>query len=426
VLVGGVMKYYVNDLALAPSGKQKIEWAEYQMPVLRQIRETFSKTKPFQNIKIDVSCHITAETANLALTLVAGGAKVLLHSGNPVSTKDDVAASLVKDFGIMTFGARHIDSDINRQNVAFAIAQKPDIAIDDGAEFVSIIYKKHPKLAEKMMGGTEETTTGMHRFKSLEHANLLKFPIMAVNDAQTKHMFDNRYGTGQSTIDGILRATNGLLCGKTFVVIGYGWCGRGLAVRAKGMGANVIVCEIDPVKALEALMDGYLVMPIKEACKKADIVITVTGNINVVDAEDFAVLKDGAIIGNSGHFNVELNLVALNKLAKKKTVVRPSLEEFLLKDGRKIYLVGEGRLANLAAAEGHPAAVMDMSFANQALAAEFLVKNYGKLENKIYNIPPEIDEFIATLKLKTLGIKIDKLTAAQYRYLHQWEKGGYN
>jgi len=418
--------HYVRDLSLAPEGKKRIDWAAKQMPVLQKIKERFEKEKPFHKLKIDISCHITAETANLIQTLQAGGATVLAHSGNPVSTQDDVAASLVVDYNVLTFGARNIDREINKKNVAFAIDNQPDIAIDDGAEFISVIYKKHPELASKMIGGTEETTTGLHRFRSLESAKLLRFPIIGVNDAQTKHFFDNRYGTGQSTIDGILRATNMLLAGKTFVVVGYGWCGKGVAMRAKGMGCDVIVTEVNPVSALEAVMDGYRVMPIKEACKVADILITVTGGIHVVDEADLKVLKDGAILGNSGHFNIELNLMALEKMTKKITRIRHSLDEYLLKDGRKIYLVGEGRLANLAAAEGHPASVMDMSFANQALASEYLVKNKGKLENKVYDMPRVLDEWIAKLKLETMGIKIDAMTKEQDTYFNQWEKGGYD
>lgn len=421
-----MMKHYVRDLSQAPQGKSKIEWADQQMPVLKLIRDRFEKEKPFKKIKIDISCHITAETANLIHTLTKGGAEVLAHSGNPVSTQDDVAASLVKDFGVMTFGARNIDIETNRKNVAFAISRKPDIAIDDGAEFISVIYKRHPSLAKKMLGGTEETTTGLHRLRSLESANLLRFPIIGVNDAQTKHFFDNRYGTGQSTIDGILRATNILLAGKTFVVVGYGWCGKGVSTRARGMGARVIVCEVDSTKALEATMDGYQVMPVKEAAKVADVLVTATGNKHVVDKKSLKYLKDGAIIGNSGHFNVEINLVELDKMTKRKSRIRPSLDKYELKDGRTIFLVGEGRLVNLAAAEGHPASVMDMSFANQALASEYLVKNRGKLENKVYDVPREIDEWIAKLKLKTMGITIDSLTHEQDKYLHQWEKGGYD
>lgn len=420
------MKYYIKNLSLASQGLLKIQWADSQMPVLKLIRERFGKEKPFNNLRIDISCHLTSETANLIRTLKSGGAEILAHSGNPVSTQDDVTASLVKDFGVMTFGARNIDIKVNKKNVAFALSLKPDIAIDDGAEFISVIYKKYPLLAKKMLGGTEETTTGLHRLRSLEKADLLKFPIIAVNDAQTKRFFDNRYGTGQSTIDGILRATNMLLAGKNFVVIGYGWCGKGVSLRAKGMGANVIVCEVDPVKALEAAMDGYQVLPIRRACKMADFLITVTGDKNVVDMKDIKALKNGAIIGNSGHFNVEINLVALDKMTKNKTRIRQSLDEYQLKDGRKIYLVGEGRLANLAAAEGHPASVMDMSFANQALAVEYLVKNKGRLENKVYDVPKEIDEWIARLKLKSMGIQIDSLTKEQDNYLHQWEKGGYD
>ncbi|OGG11536.1 adenosylhomocysteinase [Candidatus Gottesmanbacteria bacterium RBG_13_45_10] len=417
--------HYVHDLALAAEGKKLITWAESHMPVLKLIHDRFNKEKPLKGIKIDISCHLTSETAVLVNTLVAGGAEVLAHSGNPVSTQDEVAASMVADYGVMTFGARNIDREINKKNVAYAIDRKPDIAIDDGAEFISVIYKKYPDLAKKMLGGTEETTTGLHRLRSLESAKLLRFPVIGVNDAQTKHLFDNRYGTGQSTIDGILRATNILLASKVFVVVGYGWCGKGVAMRARGMGCDVVVCEVDPVKALEAVMDGYRVMPVADACRIADILITVTGDMHVVDENALKLLKDRAIIGNSGHFNVELNLVALDKMTKTKTRVRHSLDEYVLKDGRRIYLVGEGRLTNLAAAEGHPSEVMDMSFANQALAAEYLVTHKGKLENKVYDVPREIDEWIARLKLKAMGISIDSLTKEQDQYLHQWEKGGY-
>lgn len=417
--------YFVQDLSLAPVGKSRIQWADNQMSVLNLIRKRFQKEKPFTGVKIDLSCHITAETAVLAFTLQTGGADVLLHSGNPVSTQDDVAASLVIDFGFKVFGAKNIDSEDNKKNVAYAISQNPDIAIDDGAEFISVIYKKYPGLAKRMIGGTEETTTGLHRLRSLEKENLLKFPVVAVNDAQTKHFFDNRYGTGQSTIDGILRATNILLAGKTFVVCGYGWCGKGVAQRARGMGCHVIVTEVDPVRALEAVMDGFRVMPVKKACRLADILITVTGNTNVIDKECLLLLKDGAIIGNSGHFNVEINLFELDKLKKVKERIRPSLDMYELMDGRKIYLVGEGRLANLAAAEGHPASVMDMSFANQALACEYLMENKGKLENKIYNVPRKIDESIAQMKIKSMGIEVDNMSKEQNEYIHQWEKGGY-
>lgn len=417
--------HYVKDLSLSTEGKKKIVWAENQMPVLSLIRKRFKREKPLGGIKIDLSCHLTSETAVLAFALADGGADVLLHSGNPVSTQDDVAASLVSDYGFKVFGARNIKPEDNKKNVAFAIARNPDIAIDDGAEFISVIYKKHESLARRMIGGTEETTTGLHRLRSLEKEKLLKFPVIAVNDAQTKHFFDNRYGTGQSTIDGILRATNILLAGKTFVVCGYGWCGKGVAQRARGMGCRVIVTEIEPVKALEAVMDGFEVMPVKTACGLADILITVTGNTGVVDKNCIRLLKDGAIIGNSGHFNVEIDLLALNDLTKSKSRIRPSLDLYELKDGRKIYLVGEGRLANLAAAEGHPASVMDMSFANQALACEYLVKNKGKLDNKIYNVPQEVDIAIAQMKLNSMGVEIDELTKEQDKYLHQWEKGGY-
>lgn len=419
------VQHYVRDISFAGEGKKKIAWAQSHMPVLELINKRFSKEKPLKGLKVDISCHLTAETAVLILALHAGGAEVLAHSGNPVSTQDDVCASMVADYGIMMFGARDIDREINKKNVAFAISRNPDIAIDDGAEFISVLYKKYPDVAKHMLGGTEETTTGLHRLRNLESAGLLKFPIIGVNDAQTKHFFDNRYGTGQSTIDGILRATNILLTGKIFVVVGYGWCGKGVALRAKGMGCDVVVCETEPVKALEAVMDGYRVMPIIEACELADILITVTGNKHVVDKDDLKRLKSGVIIGNSGHFNVEINLIALATETKKKSRIRPSLDEYLLKDGRKVYLVGEGRLANLAAAEGHPSEVMDMSFANQALAAEYLVKNKGKLENKIYDVPRDIDQWIAKLKLQSMGVRIDKLTREQDEYMHQWEKGGY-
>lgn len=417
------MKYDVKDLGLAKQGRLKIEWADNQMPVLRLIRERFSKEKPLLGVNMACCLHITTETANLALTLKAGGAKVALCASNPLSTQDDVAASLVKHFNISVFAMKGESNKVYYSHINRALDIMPNITMDDGADVVSTIHKTKKALAKFIIGGTEETTTGVIRLRSLEQKGLLLYPIIAVNDANTKHLFDNRYGTGQSTIDGIIRATNILLAGKTFVVCGYGWCGRGVAMRAKGMGANVIITETDPLRALEATMDGYAILPIKEAAKIGDVFVTLTGDVNVITTEHFKIMKDGAIVCNSGHFNVEVDIPALKKLTKKIRRIRDSVDEYVLKNNKKIYLLGEGRLINLAAAEGHPASVMDMSFANQALCAEYINKQGKKLENKVYSVPEAIDKLVAKLKLNALGVKIDKLTARQKKYLTSWELG---
>ncbi|WP_461829025.1 adenosylhomocysteinase [Aquifex sp.] len=417
------MEYHVKDLNLAEEGLRRIEWAEKDMPVLRQIRERFSKGKPLQGIRISACLHVTTETANLVRTLKEGGAEVYLTASNPLSTQDDVAAALVKYFGIPVFAIRGEDRDTYYAHLKAVIEKEPHVVIDDGADLISTLHKEYPQLAEKVLGGMEETTTGVIRLRAMAEQGVLKFPIIAVNDAYTKHMFDNRYGTGQSTIDGILRATNRLLAGSYFVVAGYGWCGKGVAQRARGMGAIVIVTEVDPIKALEARMDGFLVMPMKEAAKLGDFFVTVTGNIHVIRKEHFEVMKDGAIVANSGHFNVEIDIPALEEMAVEKREIRKNVTEYKLKDGRRIYLLAEGRLVNLAAAEGHPASVMDMSFSNQALSAEYIVKNHEKLENKVYRVPRELDEEVARLKLKALNIEIDELTEEQVKYLHSWEMG---
>ncbi|MFH1868974.1 MAG: adenosylhomocysteinase [Candidatus Omnitrophota bacterium] len=417
------MKYDIKDLKLAKKGKLRIEWAEKDMPVLSLIQKRFSKEKPLRNVRIGACLHVTTETANLMITLKAGGAKVVLCASNPLSTQDDVAASLVKDHGIPVFAIKGESNKTYYNHINAALDERPHITMDDGADLVSTIHKERKDLAEYVIAGTEETTTGVIRLRSLENSGLLLFPIVAVNDAQTKHFFDNRYGTGQSTLDGILRATNKLLAGSVFVVCGYGWCGRGVAMRARGAGANVIVTEVDSLKALEAMMDGFRVMPLKDAAKTADLFVTLTGNINVIRKEHFMVMKDTAIVANSGHFNVEIDIPALKKLSKGCRKMRESTDEYLLKDGRRIYLLGEGRLINLASAEGHPASVMDMSFANQALASEYVVKNVDKLKKKVYTVPKDIDERIAYLKLKAMGTKIDKLTDLQKKYLASWELG---
>ncbi|WP_029521720.1 adenosylhomocysteinase [Persephonella sp. KM09-Lau-8] len=417
------MEYHVKDLSLADKGKLRIEWAEKDMPVLRQIRERFEKEKPLKGITIAACLHVTTETANLMITLKAGGADVYLTASNPLSTQDDVAAALVKYFDIPTFAIHGEDTETYYQHIKEVLDRKPNITMDDGGDLISTLHKERQELIPNIYGGTEETTTGVIRFKAMEKDGVLKFPVIAVNDAYTKHLFDNRYGTGQSTIDGILRATNRLLSGSIFVVAGYGWCGRGVAMRAAGMGAEVIVTEVDPLKALEARMDGYRVMPMKEAAKIADFIVTVTGNINVVDKEHFEVMKDGCIVANSGHFDVEINLKALREMAVSQRDIRENVREYQLPDGRKIYVLAEGRLVNLAAAEGHPAAVMDMSFANQALSAEYLVKNHQKLQPKVYKVPDELDFEVARLKLNAMGIKIDQLTDEQKEYLSSWEHG---
>ena len=416
-------KYDVKDIHLAEGGRRRIEWAEREMPVLRIIRERFAKERPLKGIRVSACLHVTAETANLMKTLQAGGADIVLTASNPLSTQDDVAASLVSHDEIPTFGIKGEENVVYYKHIEAALDHKPQITMDDGADLVSTMQKKRRELIAGMIGGTEETTTGVVRLRAMAADGELAFPVVAVNDAMTKHYFDNRYGTGQSTIDGVVRATNILLAGKTFVVAGYGWCGRGLASRARGMGANVIVTEVDPLPALEAVMDGFRVMPMIDAARIGDIFVTVTGDLNVIDRSHLEVIKDGAIIANSGHFNVEINIPAMEEMAVGKRLVRPFVEQYDLKDGRSIFLLGEGRLINLAAAEGHPASVMDMSFANQALSAEYMVKNGAKLEKKVYSVPDVIDREIARLKLLSMGVLIDTLTAEQVKYLNSWEEG---
>ncbi len=415
--------YDIKDPKLAEGGRLKIEWAEREMPVLRQIRERFAKERPLAGIRVSACLHVTTETANLMRTLQAGGADIVLTASNPLSTQDEVAAALVNHFEIPTFAIKGEDNATYYKHLHAALDHKPQMTMDDGADLVSVLHKERRDLLSGVIGGTEETTTGVIRLRAMAADKALNFAIIAVNDAMTKHFFDNRYGTGQSTIDGIVRATNVLLAGKTFVVAGYGWCGRGLASRARGLGANVVVTEINPLPALEAVMDGYRVMPMQEAAKIGDIFCTVTGDLNVIDAAHFAVMKDGAIVANSGHFNVEINIPALESMSVSRRLVRPFVEEFKTKDGRLIFLLGEGRLINLASAEGHPASVMDMSFANQALSAEFMAKNHATLEKRVYSVPEEIDAEIARLKLAAMGIAIDTLTAEQVNYLNSWEEG---
>ncbi len=413
----------VKDLKLSAKGKDRIEWAERDMPVLRRIRESFSKKKTLKGVRIAACLHVTTETANLMRTLKAGGAEVYLCASNPLSTQDDVAASLVKDYGVAVFAVRGEDNKTYYRHINAVLDKKPQITMDDGADLVSVLHSKRKKDAEYVIGSTEETTTGVIRLKSLANKGLLKFPVIAVNDAATKHFFDNRYGTGQSTLDGIIRATNRLVAGSSFVVCGYGWCGKGLAMRARGAGANVIVTEVDPLKALEAVMDGFQVMPIARAARIGDFFCTVTGDINVIRKEHFKNMKDGAIVCNSGHFNVELDLEGLKGLTKSKRIIRDFVQEYRLKDGRRIHVLAEGRLVNLACAEGHPASVMDMSFANQALSAAYLVQRGSNLEKRVYTVPEDIDREIARMKLETLGVKIDKLTKEQREYLASWEMG---
>jgi adenosylhomocysteinase len=417
------MDFHVKDMNLSTMGKKRIEWAEADMPVLRKVKENFAKKKPLKGTKLAACLHVTTETANLMITLKAGGADIVLCASNPLSTQDDVAASLVKDYGIPVYAIKGEDNKTYYKHLNAALDMKPNITMDDGADLVSLLHTDRKELVAGVLGSTEETTTGVIRLKSLAANKILKFPVIAVNDAQTKHFFDNRYGTGQSTLDGILRATNRLFAGSAFVVCGYGWCGKGVAMRAKGMGANVIVTEIDPLKALEAVMDGFRVMPIADAAKIGDFFCTVTGNLNVIRKEHFLKMKDGALVSNSGHFNVELDLVGLKAVSKGKRVVREFVEEYTLKSGKTVCVLGEGRLINLASAEGHPASVMDMSFANQALAADFLVKKGKSLTNQVYTVPAEIDKEIARLKLAALGMKIDTLTAEQKKYLASWEMG---
>ncbi|HOJ01225.1 MAG TPA: adenosylhomocysteinase [Anaerolineaceae bacterium] len=416
-------EYDVKDLKLAEGGSLRMEWAEREMPVLRLIRERFEKEKPLQGVRVSACLHVTTETANLMTTLQTGGADVMLTASNPLSTQDDVAAALVSRYEIPVFAIKGESNQVYYKHIHAALDHKPHYTMDDGADLVSTLHKERRDLLESIQGGTEETTTGVIRLRAMAVDGALEYPIIAVNDAMTKHFFDNRYGTGQSTLDGIIRATNVLLSGKTFVVAGYGWCARGLAMRARGMGANVIVTEVDPLPALEAVMDGYRVMPMQEAAQLGDFFCTLTGDLNVLDKHHFEQMKDGAIISNSGHFNVEINIPALEEMAVSKRLVRPFVEEYVLKDGRYIYLLGEGRLINLAAAEGHPASVMDMSFANQALSLEYMIKHHAEMEKKVYGVPEEIDRGIAKLKLEAMGVDIDVLTPEQEKYLKSWEHG---
>ncbi|MFB0533652.1 MAG: adenosylhomocysteinase [Anaerolineae bacterium] len=413
----------VKDLDLAPKGRLRIEWAEQEMPVLRLIRQRFEKEKPLKGVRLSGCLHITTETANLALTLQAGGADVVLCASNPLSTQDDVAACLVAQYEIPVFAIKGEDNETYYRHISAALDHEPHLTMDDGADLVSTLHKERTELIVNVIGGTEETTTGVIRLRAMEKDGALRYPILAVNDADTKHFFDNRYGTGQSTIDGIVRATNVLLAGKTFVVGGYGWCSRGIAMRARGMGANVIVTEVDPLRALEAVMDGFRVMPMLKAAEIGDIFVTSTGDINVIDKPHIEVMKDGAILANSGHFNVEVNIPALEEMAVEKRRIRDFVDQYAMPDGRRLSLLGEGRLVNLAAAEGHPASVMDMSFANQALGAEYMVKQGKNLEKKVYSVPKEIDREIARLKLTAMGIEIDTLTDEQRRYLTSWQEG---
>jgi adenosylhomocysteinase len=413
----------IKNLELADQGKRRIEWANQSMLVLQSIRKEFIKNQPLKGMRIAACLHVTTETANLMITLRDGGAEPTLCASNPLSTQDDVAASLVRDFSVPVFAIKGEDSETYYSHIDSALDSKPHLTMDDGADLVSTALTKRTDALNGILAGTEETTTGVIRLRAMAKAGELRYPIIAVNDALTKHMFDNRYGTGQSTIDGVVRCTNILLAGSKFVVAGYGWCGRGLASRARGMGADVIVTEIDPVKAIEAVMDGYRAMSMAEAAKIGDIFVTVTGNKNVITKEHFSAMKDGAVVANSGHFNVEIDIPALEKMAKSKRATREFVDEYALGDGRKIYLLGEGRLINLAAAEGHPASVMDMSFANQALSAEYLVKNYKSLEKKVFPVPAELDKRVAKLKLESMGVKIDKLTPEQEEYLASWSEG---
>ncbi len=419
------VEFDVKDIGLAPQGKQRIEWAEREMPVLRLIRERFAEEKPLEGVKLVACAHITTETANLARALQAGGAEAVLIASNPLSTQDDVAAALVSDWGIPVYAIKGESTDTYNRHVRTALDSHPDIIIDDGSDVVATLLKERGDQITEIIGSTEETTTGIQRLEAMQKAGVLPFPSIAVNNAQTKHFFDNRYGTGQSTLDGIIRATNILLAGRNFVVVGYGWCGKGVALRARGMGANVIVTEIDPIKAVEAVMDGFRVMPIAQAASIGDIFVTVTGNRHVIDNEHFARMKDGAIVCNSGHFDLELNLVALRELSGSDPVtMRPFVQEYKLQtNGNRIVVLGEGRLINLAAAEGHPASVMDMSFANQALSVEYLVKKKGELPPGVHLLPAEVDTEIASLKLRALGISIDTLTAEQLEYITSWETG---
>jgi adenosylhomocysteinase len=413
----------VKDLALAPAGITRIEWADRQMPVLAEIRERFERERPLEGHRISACLHVTTETANLARTLQAGGADVLLCASNPLSTQDDVAAALVSEYGIPVFAIKGEDDDTYYSHITAAVDHHPQLTMDDGADVIGVLHSKRTDQLSEIIGGTEETTTGVIRLRALEEEGRLGFPIVAVNEAKTKHLFDNRYGTGQSTIDGIIRATNVLLAGRRFVICGYGWVGRGVAMRARGMGAHVVITEVDPLRALEALMDGFEVLPTDRAAEEGDIFCTATGDKHVLSKRHFERMKDGAILSNTGHFNVEIEIPALREMAVETRVARPLVEEFRLEDGRRIYLIADGRLVNLGAAEGHPAAVMDMSFANQALSAEWVVQNAGELERKVYLVPEEIDREIARLKLETMGVAIDELTEEQARYLASWDEG---
>jgi adenosylhomocysteinase len=413
----------VKDLALAEKGKRRIEWANQHMPVLQLIRKRFIKEQPLKGIRVSACLHVTSETANLAIALRDGGADVVLCASNPLSTQDEVAASLVKDYNIPTYAIKGEDNDTYYAHISAALDHKPQITMDDGADLVTQLLTKRTDLLKSVIGGTEETTTGVIRLRAMAKDGTLKFPIIAVNDALTKHFFDNRYGTGQSTLDGVIRATNLLLAGLKVVVAGYGWCGRGVSMRAKGHGADVIVTEVDPTKAIEAVMDGFRVMPMSEAAKVGDIFITVTGNKSVIAYDHFEKMKDGAVISNSGHFNVEIDIPALEKLSSGKKEARPFVDEYTMKDGRRLYLLGDGRLINLAAAEGHPASVMDMSFANQALSAEYMFKNASELKAQVYAVPEHLDKQIAKLKLESMGVQIDKLTPEQELYLASWSEG---
>jgi len=415
--------YDIKDIKLAVDGENRISWAEREMPVLRLIRARFKKQKPLKKIRLSACLHVTAETANLAITLKEGGADVVLCASNPLSTQDDVAAALVKNHGIRVFAIKGEDNKTYYKHINAALDHHPQITMDDGADVVGVLHKERPKQLAEVIGGTEETTTGVVRLRAMEKEGVLKYPIIAVNDALTKHMFDNRYGTGQSTLDGILRATNVLFAGKTVVVAGYGWCGRGVASRSRGLGAHVVVTEVDPFRALEAVMDGFVVKPMAEACTEGDIFITVTGDVHVLRAEHFRKMKDGAILANSGHFNVEIDIPALAKLAKRKREARPFVDEYTLPGGARVHVLADGRLINLSAAEGHPASVMDMSFANQALCSEYMVKNASGLAKKVHSVPVDIDRTIAKLKLEGMGMAMDTLTAEQEKYLASWQEG---
>lgn len=416
-------KHDIKDLSLAPSGRSRIEWAEQEMPVLRSIRARFAKERPLDGIRIAACLHVTTETANLVRTLQVGGAEVVLCASNPLSTQDDVTAALVADLGVPVFAIKGEDNEKYYQHIQIALDHEPQITMDDGADLVSTLHRQREDLIENIIGGTEETTTGVIRLRAMEADGALRYPIVAVNDADTKHLFDNRYGTGQSTMDGVIRATNVLIAGRTVVVGGYGWCSRGIAMRARGLGGNVIVTEVNPLRALEAVMDGHRVMPMLEAARIGDIFITSTGDKSVIDAPHIEVMKDGAIVANSGHFNVEINIPALEEMSVEKRRIRPSVDRYTFADGRRVSLLAEGRLVNLAAAEGHPASVMDMSFANQALCVEFMVRQGSNLEKRVYPVPQEIDTQVARLKLGAMGIEIDTLTDEQREYLASWKSG---